>query len=422
MNRLIFVIFLICPTLLFAEEPGVRIVELEIEGLERTKLHVVERELLVEEGERTTIEEIEESVQRLRNMPIFDTVEYELEDVADDAARLRIGAAERWTILPILQFSFGGDVTRAELGVYDLNVLGRFFELGGEYRYVAGAHSFGLWYREPRFLGERILLEVEGWRGREVFIRYDLEQDVEGGFMLERDFGMFLLEPELSPRIRTMMGARFGRTSFSLGGVPEDARDAQDPAALPDLSWVGSIMAGGRLGRIDEIGYRQTGQEISANLELVRSLGGAEVGHVEPSLRLLFFRALPWKSNVGVRLEWKATTAANFAYHHYVGGLDEIRGYRNSRFNGRTFWNANAEFRIPSLDHRLLVIQHVALVDGLGIADDFAGLATVTGASAGIGVRLIVPPVYGLILRFDLAYPVGAPGDAYFNAGSLQFF
>ena len=51
-----------------------------IEGLFRTKTHVVMRELLFEEGEAATLGDVEESVQRLRNLGLFRIAEYQLLD------------------------------------------------------------------------------------------------------------------------------------------------------------------------------------------------------------------------------------------------------------------------------------------------------------------------------------------------------
>lgn len=405
----------------FAQEGPLRIEAIEIEGLNRTAPHIVTRELLFEEGDEVTVDDIEESIQRVRNMEIFDTVEYELEAI-EEGYRLQIDAAERWTILPILQFSFGGDVSRIRLGVYDLNLLGRYLELGGEYRYIAGTHSFGLWFYEPRVFGELIRLELEAWRDRELFYRYDFDGELQGGFMRQREFGGIVVEPELDRHIRARTGLRLERTRFVLDGVPDEVRQVQDVDELMSTSWIVRLATGITVGRMDRREYLDFGQELSFELELFRSVAGAPISHVEPRLRLLAFRELPWKSNLGLRLEWRGTTSVEQGFHHYVGGLDHIRGYRYSRFSGRHYWNGNLEYRIPSLDHRLLAIQHVAFVDGLGIGEKFSDLAGITAGSVGIGLRLIVPPVYGLILRFDLAYPIGAPGEAYFSAGSLQFF
>src|SRR5690554_2035525 len=49
-----------------------------IEGLLRTRRSVVERELFFVEGEVATVDQVEESIQRLRNTGLFRLVEYEL--------------------------------------------------------------------------------------------------------------------------------------------------------------------------------------------------------------------------------------------------------------------------------------------------------------------------------------------------------
>jgi outer membrane protein assembly factor BamA len=404
----------------FAAET-VSITEIIVEGLDRTRPHIVHQELRIAEGDEVSPDDVEAAVQRVRNLEIFDTVEYELA-AYDTGQRLRVIVTERWTILPILQFSFGGDVTRIRLGVYDLNILGRHLEIGGEYRYIAGTHSFGAWFYEPRLLGHRLRFEVEAWRDREVFFRHDQEGQPMGGFLRRRTFLRLGLVPELATNVRLVLGARLDRTGFVLDGLPQAYRQVQDEAQLTDTTWVGRWKGALLLGRLDRRGYLQFGQELEAGLEVFRSIAGARISHVEPQLRLLFFRELPLKSNLGVRLEWRATTAQEIGFHQYVGGLDHVRGYPYSRFHGKTYINGNVEYRIPSLDSDWLAIQHVAFVDALSIGDGIGDLVGLTAASVGIGLRLIVPRVYGLILRVDFAYPLGAPGESFLNIGSLQFF
>lgn len=112
----------------------------EYEGLRRTKTKVLEREFEFSLDQPTTRAELEETAQRLRNLQIFSTVEYELEPL-DDGYLLRFQVLERWTILPVFKGSSGGGVNQLIVDLYDINVLGRYLEMGAQYERLGPTNS-----------------------------------------------------------------------------------------------------------------------------------------------------------------------------------------------------------------------------------------------------------------------------------------
>ena len=114
----------------------VRVEAVLVEGTSRTRREVVTRELLFEEGQDVSIAQIEEGMQRLRNLALFRAVEYEL--VSQKVALpdgtlppdlnpkrpsrvLTVRVDERWTLLPFGSFIQGGGLTRGAVGLFDLN-------------------------------------------------------------------------------------------------------------------------------------------------------------------------------------------------------------------------------------------------------------------------------------------------------------
>ena len=131
---------------------------IEIAGLERTKPFVVHRELLVEEGETASRWALSESIQRVRNTGLFRKVTYELVESGPEktgAYTLEIEVDERWTTLPMFQYSNGGGTYRLIAGAYDTNFLGRYLGLGGRYERLGETNSFYAWAYDPRAFDQR---------------------------------------------------------------------------------------------------------------------------------------------------------------------------------------------------------------------------------------------------------------------------
>ncbi|MBA2661177.1 MAG: BamA/TamA family outer membrane protein [Bradymonadaceae bacterium] len=400
-----------------------------VEGLDRTQEFVVYQQLNFEAGAQVFVHEIDEGVRRLRNFSIFDRVDFTLEpalegpDVDPDIARvLTFVLVERWTILPILNFNFGGNATSFSLGIYDLNIAGRNFELGGLYRYEAGAHSAGAWFRAPSFLGERIRFNLELWRASNLRLLYDIDGTLTAGFVHRSHYALMRLEQEWARSVKTTVGLRITFDDFGLDGVPEQARAGQQIIGLPPTTVLAIVVLGTEIGGLDQNSFLVSGQRAAFNLEVASSAFGADESFVSPRLHFDFFRTLPLQSTFGARLNLATSTTSSQPYQFFLGGLNSVRGYDNSRFHGATFWNANVELRVPSFNNRYFVLQHVFFADTARIGATPRDMLNITAASTGLGLRLIVPRIAGLTVRFDYAWTFLVPGEANFNMGSGQFF
>ncbi len=405
-----------------------------IEGLFRTKAHVVMRELLFAEGERVSVREIEESVQRLRNLGLFRIAEYELLDrriplpdgsVTDTHEQHRIlliTVDERWTIIPFGTFSSGGGTFSLTTGLYDINVLGRYLELGGQYQRFANTDSFALWASDPRFLGERLSLAATVAQTNRTQVFYNDGGAVEGAHRRTRRSVSVGMGREWLRWFSTGVGLSYVDDSFSVEGLNEDLAELERARGIPEAAHFLSGSLAASVGRIDANSYLREGARLSG------SAGGSAAGlasnhpHADLTLSGTAFAVLPFKTNVGVRLGVGTTTTDRPEYQYFLGGFNIIRGFLHRRFYGPAYWFGNAELRIPSLDTRWIALQHVAFFDAAaaGARDTF--ITELDGASVGIGLRFLSPKVYSLLGRIDYAWPVYGDGGSALSFGAGQFF
>ena len=395
-------------------------------GLDKTEPFVVERELLVRAGEPLEVAALEETVQRLKNLRIFREVSVALEERADGKVVLTLTFAEKWTVLPIARFGGGGGTTFAVLGLYDINVLGRYVELGGQYEYFGGTHSGVVWFRDPRFLGQRLKLGVDLWKTQRVRSLYDPAGRLDGAYGMHRYKANGFLEQELLWWLTVGVGAEVDVDGFSEHGLDDTqlAANRSGGLTLPadGLSVIGRLEA--RLGRLDWDDYLVEGQTLQLRLERTSGLLGSELDFTRGVFDGRIFRRLPWHANVGLRVTGGQIDRDIPQHRFYVGGLDFKRGFLDGQFRGTRFWDVNAEVRIPSLRTSWLVLQHVAFYDVGGVGADWGealALDEPPCMSTGLGIRFISPRVARLVIRLDYAFAFALHNEQGISFGVQQF-
>lgn len=398
---------------------------IEIKGLNRTQEFVVKRELLVEPGQSFTQEQIDESCQRLRNLQIFATAECVLNPGSSEDNRiLTITVDERWTTIPIFKYSSGGGVSELIVGSYDINVFGSYLEFGGQYERIGDKNSGVVWYRNKRFLGKRLELFLNVWsvaRQRTLYNIWGKENRVEGGYLLQRKRGVAFLEKEWLWWLKTGIGLQINQDEFTEDFSPV-VDEVVDYQGMPENTKIMMLNANAKIGRLDYNSYLIDGFQLSSNLELSSKALGSELEffRLEEDLRL--FKTLPFNSTIGARVGLGISTVTSEPYMFYLGGLDRVRGFKESRFRARNYWLGNFEYRIPSWKSRWFVLQHVFFYDSIGIALKKNDLAEQSAASLGAGLRFISPKVYRLVLRIDYAHPVHKDDETPISFGVQQFF
>jgi outer membrane protein assembly factor BamA len=413
-------------TVLAADPPQREVVidTITVDGLERTKLFVVRRELLVKEGQTASIALVEESIQRLRNTGLFRKVGYDLVAANGDATEvdLQITVDEKWTTLPIFSFARGGGTYRLVLGAFDDNLLGRYIGIGGQYVRLGDANSFYGWLYHPRLFGQRLRGGIDVGTRNRIYTLFDDTGEVGGGFTRNRFTLGTYLRKEWLWWLRTQASFRWVNDDFSFDLLSPAVEALQRARGLPEPS---HALVGGLsliLGRIDQDNYVLDGTLLSLTFEHANDAIGSSDSLTKLLGGLSHFESLPWKSNLSLRLA--AGTSEVDAIHHrfYLGGLDAIRGFSSDRFVGEHYWLGNLEFRIPSVDTRWFVLQHVFFADAAGVGDDIGQAASLSGASAGLGLRILVPKIHGFVARVDYAFALDGDAANPLSLGGGQFF
>ncbi|MBA3503324.1 MAG: BamA/TamA family outer membrane protein, partial [Deltaproteobacteria bacterium] len=403
-----------------------RIRKLEIEGLDRTREAIARRELIVREGDPYDEARIEESAQRLRNTLLFSRVTSRITNTESGDVDVAIAVDEKWTTIPIVRVAGGGGTTVVNLGAYDINVLGSYVELGGQYENVGGAHSGVAWIRDPRFLGRRLLVGADVWSVTRIRRSYTRSGELEGAYALQRKKLNGFVESELHPKFRIGGGAELDVDSFDDQHLEQADLDAnmRTGLAFPEDARTVLVRLTARAGRLDHDNYLVSGATAALTWEAAERVLGSELGFHRVVGEGIGARRLPWRANVAARVLLGAMTSEAEQQVFRIGGLEHVRGFFDGQFVGSWMWVANLEYRIPSLATRRVVLQHTAFVDlgqtGASAADLVARNPPV---AIGLGIRLLSPRIHRLVLRLDyaLAFSEGTTARGI-SFGVQQFF
>lgn len=374
-----------------------------VQGLWLTKEHVVRRELPWREGELVDPSAWQLGLTRLWNTGIFSRVSGEV--VQEDGRRVAVLTVEdRFTLNPLFRFGSGGGAWWLRGGLQEVNLLGRFVEVAALYERFRTFNGGQVWVRDPRFLDRRL----------ELYAQADLLFRPRPTFAQRRGTVSVLLSQEFEDRAR--LGFRvegFTDTFFApLDGASVEERppDSFGVAVGPTL----------RVGRVDTVRLRQRGAALEVKPSVFVTSDPATPYFGQATAELTAFWLLGERVNAAARVFGGASTPAPPQHRFYLGGLDSVRGFPDNVLRARLYSAANVELRVVAFDSMWFAVMPAVFLDGAVALGD-AG-APVALASAGGGVRLLVPRLVKTGVRIDLAVPLTRAPTVDLSLGVYQFF
>ncbi len=387
-----------------------------IKGLKKTKKAVIQNELQLFSGKDYSQADIEAAKSRLLSTNLFSDVQHKM-----DGDLLGIIVAEKWTTIPILKFSSSGDVQETTLGIFDPNVFGHFIELGAQATRLGETTSGAIWFKNPRLFGTKNTLEVQLWKQNRLRTKYDQNSEVPvatEGFLHKRDKLFLNYEHVVNSQLSLRAIYEYNKDNFSDELLPEEVPFS---TKIPNSSKYHFIGSG--------IKYKPKSSAHSPNIELGLELRygiATEEGQNNFWTGFGEFRLSHFVCNdneIAFRFMSGATDTDVLQFWHYLGGLDRIRGFEDNRFAGSFYWLSNLEYRAPVLKTKNYILMATAFSDTVAASDDIGGLGAISGASVGLGVRVILPKIYRFVVRLDYAQPIKSEaGDENAISFGVQHF
>ena len=409
-----------------AESTTKTITDIEIQGLTRTKKKVVLRELLFKIGDKYSLSALTQSVQRLRNLRIFASVDWQTQDIDDQRIRIILKLQERWTLIPIVKFTEGGDTKYYVLGVYNVNSFGRYFESGAQFESWNNQPGGVLWFREPRFMGHRLLLGGDLWSVKRPRPLYQADGREQGSYVSLRKRANLFLDKELKQGLVLGLGLEIIEDRI-IASEEEPLLNTDIKSHLdgfkPNRNFLLSFRSS--LGKIDHENELQSGKAVevyAANAN--RSLYSDDTFYKVDIDGKAFWR-IKKRDNLALRLKFGATNSEKLPNYYFLGGFENVRGYLDGQIRARKFWQSNFEYRRSFTNRSWYYLQGLVFADAMQAVRPDTSLEQRNNdifSSLGIGMRIGSPKIYRFNLRMDLALVTSHPATSRFSVGVQQFF
>ena len=406
---------------------GLFIESIVIHGLLQTVPQVVRNELLFAVGEPFSKGNLRASLQRLRNMRIFTGVSGLATRSPDNKVDIAITVSEKWTLIPVVRGGVGGGTAFYVLGLYDLNTFGRYIDVGAQYESYGGASSGVAWFRDPQFLQTRTRAIFEGGYLNRQRMLYTQDGNLQGAYLLTRRRAFALFDHEFPQGFVAGLGAELlGDTASSRTLSPsQNLTNVESNFQRPKNTFVALLRGHLQFGGLNYDEFLVEGKLVDFTLEGASARVGSDVSFMRGVVALSVFDRFAQIHNFGFRLSAGLSNATQLQHKFYIGGLEHIRGFYDGQFVGDRFWFSNVEYRAPSLVLQQVILHHVVFFDAGGANAKWKLLApgsSSLGASAGTGVRFIVPFIARFNVRVDYAWAFSPRFQQGVVAGMQQFF
>ncbi len=374
------------------EEETVKVREIHISGNDKTRDHVIRREIRLNEQEPVDTKLLRRSFQRLNNLNFFESIEINPRRVEKGWVDLDINVKEKSTGT----FSIGGGYSSTDKLIATMDITqGNLFGKGqllrvridtGERR-----ETYSLTFREPYLLGEPVYGMIDLFTQVRHFNSYE-ERRKGGDLSFGRSFGEYL-----------HASVSYSRQTLDIFGVQTSAPDLIKSQAGETLtSSVGLSLA--RDTR-DFIHDPKEGMRHAISLEYAGTFLGGENDYYKATVDSSRFFPL-WRNHV-FSLHGRLGYAKGIGgktlpagERFFVGGINTVRGFdfgkagpvtdKGEAFGGNKQLFFNAEYLVPLVPEAN--IKGLLFYDYGKAFDDAQplGLSSLR-QSAGFGIRWISP-------------------------------
>jgi outer membrane protein assembly factor BamA len=400
---------------------GAQISRITFEGMTTTSPVVLAKVLGVSEGDDFDPTRLQEGVQHIRNFQIFEQVTSRIQET-ESGVEITVTVKDRWTLIPALEVRTGGGSEEILSALYEANLGGKLLELGVFVESINGEMSYGSWFEDKFWMDRPALFYLEAGSRTRVRTLYGDNAAVFGGYRRTAFQMVLRLEFENENRDRMFGGGfRFRTSTYSISGLKTSLTDANTANGFtaPAPNTLAAIELTGKFGRLNYTREQVQGSRLALLVAQASPAFGASEEFASGSAVYSAFSRHGDDLNLGMRLEVAATGATHISNQIFVGGLTEVRGFRDAQFRGAAKIQLNSEARLTVFRHPWAIVQGVAFFDAGNVGRIFADQPFY---SAGLGFRIKCPKIYRSQLRVDYGFGFGRQSENSVVIGLGQFF
>ena len=384
--------------------------QISITGLRRTRPDIILRELGLKKNEILTPDKLSGAIQNLENLRLFSHISSELKIDRDNRAHIEIKLREKWTTIPIFNYTQGGETSYLVAGLYDINLAGKYVETGAQYESWNGKPGGVIWFRNPRLLNKHIHISGDLWSVRRPRLLFDENGNQITQYLLNRKKMNFALEFDIKTLLTIGAGIETNLDTLNLTSIMQPLIKTTHYSE----SYLSHISL--KYGKINFGQIHSEGSETQLKLSQSLPVNNSALAFSRILFSYQRFYKLPRQHNLAIQYRTGATNAKNLQHQFFLGGLSQVRGYSASQLTGKAFAQSNIEYRARIGKTTRLIPQANLFIDA-AVVDSGQYLY-----SAGVGFRIIAPEVYRFTNRLDIALHTSHPSLSRISFGVQQFF
>jgi len=405
-----------------AQEVG----ELIFEGISKTKESSLFRIIDCKVGVEIDSVMLQNDVDILSRLPGIAAAHYSIESISSSKIKVIFLLEENFTLIPSVNLWNADSILAFQVGLYDVNFLGRNVTLGGYYQFN-GLHTYGINFMAPYLIKGKVGVElnVQRWSSYEPLYF--------GQYRVDYQFHFNANEALLLYKINARNSLKAGVSLFREMYVRQEQMSSDNFNIFPD-----NVNLKKRLfkfeyeyNNVNYLYYRLKGVKNLFNFQAVKTGGGLEK-YLKPFLiawnDLIWYKRNAFEGNLAVRLRVGLASNSNSPFAPFaLDNQKNIRGVGNIVSRGTGTFILNVEYRNTLLMKKWFRLQGNIFVD--------SGAFRAPGKSfknffknenidlhTGFGLRFIHSSVYNAVFRIDYGIGLTKENTNGFVIGIGQYF
>ena len=324
-----------------------KIDSIEVEGIERTNVDIITRELPFEVGDNFIRSEIERGLLNLRSTNLFETIEIKI-DQNDDKNNLIVSVKEKPSLMLRMGLRIDTEYfTQLSLDLRDENLLGTATELGVIFTGGIRNQSLTLEHRANRIFDTYLTYKIKGF-----YDTRDINTYINDSTSTERKF----IRTKSGEYNETHIGGSIGiGAQFEkFGNVMIEGRYQQDqissvedfPAENEYTTNIAALRFSLSIDSQNKYPFPTKGVSFYGYYETAQSTFGSEVGYSKLSLNYKNYIQINDMHNMSFRFNFGyADETLPLSQHFSFGGQSSFLGFRDYSYRGRQIFVSSVEYR-----------------------------------------------------------------------------
>ncbi len=405
---------------------------IEFKGNENTSIDKLKSITQLNSGEEYNKSKIDIAIQNIKNTTVFTNVTAEIKESTENKNEINIifNMEKKWTIIPYIIAGSGGGTSYYSVGVFDTNLFNEFYSSNLNIRVENNKPNISLSLVDNYAFENKVIMGTIANVINKKEIYFDTNNK-EIGYISYKGSSVnpyFLWK--FNEYFAYGLGVLYQEFSEINDILSNDEvnTNQQNSIKMPYSYSTVSLQSRLNLGIINFNDLTQSGVQFTSLINTTAGLNltnSNKEDYNDTTITILGFYPISFLKStyIASRLGFYGTDSKNPIKLSFLGGLDKLRGFHYSQFNGKTAYYLNFEFRYTAWEGNIFAFQVVPFFDMANTGDDVNHIISQQSASSyGMGIRIPFKNINKIAVRIDFAQSITPFKINGYSFGLTQLF